>query len=250
MWRTLVSNHAYLVTLGEEADLFDLPGGAVREGLAFFPWPHTGPPELELIPEGWAMIHQFDRYWLAVPPEPEARLALLRLFYDSIAPFVGGMIDQPRNAENIDYLLEELQSISGPLRGSVVGDIGPGIGLALPLARARGIELVGLEVSPGMRAISAARGMHVIDAGTQEILGLPPLSGAIAGYVLHLQPDAKLINAVLSRFEDRACLVGNLHRGIGLGYLRETVGRLGARLEVLPTPSRMERHGVYVAIGR
>ncbi|MGA3056961.1 MAG: methyltransferase domain-containing protein [Candidatus Limnocylindrales bacterium] len=233
------------VVLEEQKNVLAGAETTVVSGLAFAPNGRGA----SALPADWECLPQFDRYLLMMPADSvDVRSELLKRFYDFIAPEFERLADRSRNLENISYLLAELEIRCGPLSGLPILDLGSGTGLSLDLARALGIDVVGVEISAGMAQIASSRGMPVLTPG--NLGALPEAAGAIASYVLHFGIPPETLRAVLTRLAPSGLLLGNVHHGTNLDKLTRATATAGGQIVTWTPKAPLSRHGLYVAIGR
>ncbi len=231
------------VVLVEHRNVFEGSKTTVVSGLAFAPYGCSP----SALPADWECLPQFDRYVLLLPADSMDRSELLKRFYDFIAPEFERLADRPRNVENISYLLAELEIRCGPLSGRPILDLGSGTGLSVDVARDRGIEVVGVEISAAMAHIASLRGMRVLTPS--DLIAMPQSAGAIASYVLHFGVSPEVLHAVLSRLAPSGLLLGNVHHGTNLDKLTRATAMAGGTLSTWTPEPPFVRHGIYVAIG-
>jgi hypothetical protein len=94
-----------------------------------------------------------------------------------------------------------------------------------------------------MRVLAESAGMTVIEP--DEVATLPIAAGALASYVLHLDPTPRELPALLARLRDGSSLVANMHKGHGLSELEAYVRQIGAKLDYGACD---RQHGRYVRI--
>jgi len=163
-----------------------------------------------------------DRFDLLLPEPGEPRDRFLRSFFQGVAAEYDSLIDRERNTENIRTLIERVR----PAAGGPVLDYGNGTGLSAAIAAEFGVELVGFDVCPGMRALAAAHSATVIDEARLHALAPGSFGGAFASYVLHLQPAPPQLSEVFRVLGPGALFAANFHKGAGLAdfhaYARAT----------------------------
>jgi SAM-dependent methyltransferase len=183
-----------------------------------------------------------DRFHLVQESDTDLREQLLSGFFDGIAEDYQQLIHPQQNLANIqalvDWLLQDLQAGAGTLI-----DLGCGTGTSREIIERTGRSVIGVESSPRMRALAESAGMRVVEP--QEVSTLPLAAGALASYVLHLDPTPRELPALLGRLPQGASFVANLHKGQGLAELEGYVAQIGAKLEHGPYD---QQHGRYVRV--
>jgi SAM-dependent methyltransferase len=169
-----------------------------------------------------------DRFDLVMPEPGEPRERFLRSFFQAVADEYETLIDRERNADNIRTLIARVR----PARCGPVLDFGNGSGLSSAIAAEVGVELVGFDVCPAMRALAAAHGATVIDDA--QLSGRAPSSfgGAFASYLLHLQPEPPQLRDVFRVLAQGAVFAANFHKGAGLLEFRRHACATG--FEIVP----------------
>jgi SAM-dependent methyltransferase len=183
-----------------------------------------------------------DRFHLVQESQAPLREALLSGFFDAIAEEYRDLVDQQRNLDNIQRLVNWLVGDLRAGEGMLI-DLGCGTGTSREIIERTGGTLIGVESSPQMRALAESAGMRVVEP--REVSTLPLAAGAFASYVLHLDPTPRELPALLGRLREGASFVANLHKGQGLAELEGYVERIGARLEHGPYHPQ---HGRYVKV--
>lgn len=161
--------------------------------------------------QGYAPMPCMDRFDLVMPAPGAPRDRFLQSFFHAVAGEYESLIDPARNAENIRTLLA--RALCDPRRP--VLDFGNGSGLSSAIAAELGIELVGFDVCPGMRALAAARGATVIDEAQLRTLAPGRFGAAFASYVLHLQPAPPQLGDLFRALAPGALFGANFHKRAG-----------------------------------
>lgn len=187
-----------------------------------------------------------DRYWVITDPDPASNETMLASFFNGLADIYAGLIDVERNELNVRHLLHLLTGPLGAPSGAIL-DFGCGPGNSLPLIRLLGRSALGIDLSSKMREEAARAGMMTIEPSALGQLPKDYLGGAIASYVLHLDPRPRELATVLGVLAPGGVFVGNFHKDRGLSSFLEYVDDLGAEARILPGPSS-NLHGTYVGI--
>lgn len=185
-----------------------------------------------------------DRFFLVLGNE-QGRENLTSGFFDALASQYYALVEPERNRENIEALLDLLDVTSAS--GTVI-DFGCGPGLALASCERRGLVAVGIETAPEMRREARMAGMDVLAPEEISSLRDREVVGAIASYVLHLDPRPKELPELLDLLRGRGPMVANFHKGRGLVEFTHYATAVGGRVEVLSAPPTLLRHGPYRAI--
>lgn len=215
------------------------PARSVGECLFFALADGARPP---VLPGGLYSHRLLDRFHLVQESCARLREALLSGFFDAIAEQYLELVDPQRNLENIRFLVDWLVGDLRACPGTLI-DLGCGTGASRGIIERTGRSVVGVEAAPRMRALAESAGMTVV--GPDGVATLPIAAGAIASYVLHLDPMPRELPALLARLRDGASLVANLHKGRGLCELGDYVRAIGAAIEYGPCHGL---HGRYVRI--
>ena len=110
------------------------------------------------------------------------------LYVEFIGTEITAAIEGPVDRALLDAFVE---LVSQP--GGLVADVGSGTGRVAAFLAARGVTVIGVEPSPGMRAIAVAAHAHLrFEAGAVD--SIPVADGALAGAVcwysiIHTPPD-------------------------------------------------------------
>jgi len=225
----IVSNELILLDVRERHDLIDV---------------------LESKLQGISIKKYLDRFYLAIPQDDvDARQALLDKFFSLIADEYETIIEIERNLENISNLLDELESIIGPLSGCKILDYGCGTGLSVYALSTKdlNVDLVGFDSCPTMRKIAAKKGMTVYGPGGLARQKNQFYNGIFASYLFHLKPDNGGIRLLWSRLRTGGAMVANFHKNEGIDYINECISELGGAVSTCKSEKYGERHGAYVA---
>jgi SAM-dependent methyltransferase len=208
------------------------------------------------VPEDWNPPEQsggegvvqryFDQYFVFLPKtEPVREQQVIDALFATVAEAYDDLIEPGRNQENIRLLLQHvLTFVPSDQDGIRVVDIGSGTGLAHNVAQQVGVEVVGIDRSPEMRAIAARHGMVVYDARQFELISTL-YDGAIASYLLHLVVDADLLHAVWLRLRPGRPLVANFHKGQGVREASQLFRAWGAEVRMNEPRAAGGEHGLY-----
>jgi len=189
-----------------------------------------------------------DRFYLWTAEDDfERRQEVLDGFFDLIAPEYESLINIQRNVENIRNLLGFLVQLVDPVEGGIIVDFGCGTGFSIEPASALGVQVIGVDRCPKMRAISGTRGMTVWNP--EELASLPSdsLAGAFASYVLHSLAHTKELYLLWAGLKPGGVLVANFHKDQGIELVEACVRELQGTIKYLTPPAGSERHGPYIA---
>lgn len=189
----------------------------------------------------------FDRYYALLSRKDDVRAQrVIDALFATIAADYDRLIDRERNLENIGLLIKHVALYSSPRAERItLVDIGCGTGLAQELANGAGVQLIGVDRSPEMRAIAKSRGMNVVDPQELTHISLSTLDGAFASYVFHLGIDAELLSEIWKRLRLGAALSANFHKGIAVDAVAEILGNWGAEVRMGEPHSEHSEHGSY-----
>ena len=207
-------------------------------------------PEIEGRCSSVVVRRHLDRYWLCLPLDDNRRQLVLDTFCGMIAEDYERLIEVERNQDNIVVLLRALRNQFGVTIGETVVDWGCGTGLSLPLAREVGLNVIGVDRSPEMRRIAAARGMTVysIDELSGWTDGSVP--AAFASYVFHLLCEFEGLGILWRKLHQGGVLVGNFHKDGELDSVVEFLSEAGAAVLSLDVPHAPLRHGRYLGFAK
>lgn len=187
-----------------------------------------------------------DKFYICTAGTNSAdRQVLLDQFFGLIADDYESLVSLSRNQENITNLLRFIADELGPFDRHVVMDFGCGTGLSLDVAQKLGVNLVGVDSCPTMRARAVARGMVVWSPSDLSKQPIGSIDAAFASYVLHLLPDMDALHELWEHLRVGGVFVANFHKNAGCDMISDSMVRMGACVDELSGPEGMAHHGAY-----
>jgi hypothetical protein len=198
--------------------------------------------------KGHAVSPRFlDRFYICTSDNGAHRQRLLEQFFDYLAPIYLELVDSTRNQDNISNLLDIIASFICLLPGSLVIDLGCGVGLSRDVAVRKGVSIIGVDPCPNMRQVSLRRGLSVWGPGELARQPANSIDAAFASYVFHLVPGTGLLSLLWARLKNGAVLAANFHKQQGLQQFEDSMATLGGVALAITDFDDRSPHGAYRA---
>ena len=189
-------------------------------------------------------IRYLDRYHLVQDVDSESSTRPLSLlFFERISADYDSIVNIERNRHNVAILLSALLEGAAPDSDRPILDFGCGTGLALKVAQAHGVQLMGVDACGGMRSVARGRGLAVFAA---DELSSSNARGMFSSYVFHLLERPDELQHLWSLLPADACLVANFHKGRNVERVTTWLNECGAKATELAVDDEGRGHGVYV----
>ncbi len=195
------------------------------------------------------LVKHMDQFIIAIPNHQEEREILFEEFFDWIAINYLSMIDDKRNLENINILLNLLRRHNICEQGQLILDFGCGPGLSRNSQGCGKAKIIGFDPSPTMRMLAKQKGMIVWDYDDMERQAPGTIDGIFASYVLHNAACSDSLQLAVSLLNKNGIFAANFHKGAERQWADNLFFLLGMQ-SVFEVNDHIMTHGPQVLYGK